>query len=142
MAYHHLCSSPSYVFHDRHTLSASPKTRPARSTAPSLKQVSCLFQSKSSIQISHVSLQDPITQTKNTPKHSNSQSPDGKTGSSTKSYVWVNPRSPRASRIRQLSYDSREIRDQVYNEKANTVAITVECCSPEKIRDKICCKHG
>ncbi|KAK6269172.1 hypothetical protein QUC31_013332 [Theobroma cacao] len=64
MAYHHLCSSPSYVFHDRHTLSASLKTRPARSTAPSLKQVSCLFQSKSSIQISHVSLQDPITQTK------------------------------------------------------------------------------
>ncbi|KAK6269164.1 hypothetical protein QUC31_013324 [Theobroma cacao] len=106
MAYHHLCSSPSSVFHDRHTLSASPKPRPARSTAPSLRLVSCSFQSKSSIQISHVSLQDPITQTKNTPKHSNSQSPDGKTGSSSKSYVWVNPRSPRASRLRQLSYDS------------------------------------
>ncbi|EOY28977.1 Pentatricopeptide (PPR) repeat-containing-like protein [Theobroma cacao] len=125
MAYHHLCSSPSYVFRDRHTLSASPKTRPARSTAPSLKQVSCLFQSKSSIQISHVSLQDPITQTKNTPKHSNSQSPDGKTGSSTKSYVWVNPRSPRASRLRQLSYDSR------YSSLVK-VADSLDSCKPNE----------
>ncbi|KAK6269174.1 hypothetical protein QUC31_013334 [Theobroma cacao] len=35
-----------------------------------------------------------------------------------------------------------QIRDQVFNEKANTVTITVVCCSPEKIRDKICCKGG
>ncbi|KAL3850959.1 hypothetical protein ACJIZ3_012841 [Penstemon smallii] len=33
-----------------------------------------------------------------------------------------------------------EIRDQVYDEKGNTVTITVVCCSPEKIRDKLCCK--
>ncbi|XP_007026347.2 PREDICTED: pentatricopeptide repeat-containing protein At4g16390, chloroplastic [Theobroma cacao] len=125
MAYHHLCSSPSSVFHDRHTLSASPKPRPARSTAPSLRLVSCSFQSKSSIQISHVSLQDPITQTKNTPKHSNSQSPDGKTGSSSKSYVWVNPRSPRASRLRQLSYDSR------YSSLVK-VAETLDSCNPNE----------
>ncbi|XP_022724331.1 protein PYRICULARIA ORYZAE RESISTANCE 21-like [Durio zibethinus] len=35
-----------------------------------------------------------------------------------------------------------QIRDQIYDEKANTVTITVVCCSPEKIRDKICCKGG
>ncbi|KAL0321053.1 UNVERIFIED_CONTAM: hypothetical protein Sradi_5366800 [Sesamum radiatum] len=35
-----------------------------------------------------------------------------------------------------------QIRDQVYDEKNNTVAITVVCCSPEKIRDKLCCKGG
>ncbi|XP_059289653.1 protein PYRICULARIA ORYZAE RESISTANCE 21-like [Lycium ferocissimum] len=30
-----------------------------------------------------------------------------------------------------------QIRDQVYDEKANTVTITVACCNPEKIRDKL-----
>ena len=37
---------------------------------------------------------------------------------------------------------TREIRDQVYDEKQNLVTITVVCCSPEKIRDKLCCKGG
>ncbi|GMI77539.1 hypothetical protein HRI_001423200 [Hibiscus trionum] len=35
-----------------------------------------------------------------------------------------------------------QIRDQVYDEKANTVTITVICCNPEKIRDKLCSKGG
>ncbi|KAE9447015.1 hypothetical protein C3L33_21087, partial [Rhododendron williamsianum] len=35
-----------------------------------------------------------------------------------------------------------EIRSQAYDEKQNTVTITVVCCSPEKIRDKLCCKGG
>ena len=35
-----------------------------------------------------------------------------------------------------------EIRNQDYDEKANTVTITVVCCNPEKIRDKLCCKCG
>ncbi|XP_059624819.1 leucine-rich repeat extensin-like protein 3 [Cornus florida] len=35
-----------------------------------------------------------------------------------------------------------QIRNQVYDEKQNTVTITVVCCSPEKIRDKLCCKGG
>ncbi|XVE91081.1 hypothetical protein DITRI_Ditri20bG0127200 [Diplodiscus trichospermus] len=35
-----------------------------------------------------------------------------------------------------------QIRDQIYDEKANTVTITVVCCNPEKIRDKICCRGG
>ncbi|KAH0745020.1 hypothetical protein KY285_006677 [Solanum tuberosum] len=33
-----------------------------------------------------------------------------------------------------------QIRDQVYDEKANTVTITVVCCNPEKLRDKLCSK--
>ncbi|XP_071921574.1 uncharacterized protein [Coffea arabica] len=37
---------------------------------------------------------------------------------------------------------SSEIRDQVYDEKQNLVTITVVCSSPEKIRDKLCCKGG
>lgn len=35
-----------------------------------------------------------------------------------------------------------QVRDQVYDEKANTVTIIVVCCSPEKIRDKLCYKGG
>ncbi|XWS15450.1 hypothetical protein CRYUN_Cryun34aG0002000 [Craigia yunnanensis] len=108
MAYHHLCSSPSSLFHDRHSLSASPKTRPIRSSPLSLKLLSRSFQSKTSIQVRHVSLQDPTTQgTRNSPKLSNSHYPHGKTASSSQNNVWVNPKSPRTSRLRQLSYDSR-----------------------------------
>ncbi|KAL6281865.1 hypothetical protein ACE6H2_012794 [Prunus campanulata] len=33
-----------------------------------------------------------------------------------------------------------QIRDQLYDEKQNQVVIKVVCCSPEKIRDRICCK--
>ncbi|XVF75174.1 hypothetical protein PTKIN_Ptkin13bG0166000 [Pterospermum kingtungense] len=104
MAYHHLCSTPSSLFCDRysHSLPASPKPRPIRTSALSLKLVSLPFRSKTSILISHVSFQDPMTQQSQNPPD-NSQYPDGKT----KSYAWVNPRSPRASRLRQLSYDSR-----------------------------------
>lgn len=39
-------------------------------------------------------------------------------------------------------FRTREIRDQAYDEKQNTVTIVVVCCSPEKIRDKICSKGG
>ncbi|ONI09716.1 hypothetical protein PRUPE_4G004900 [Prunus persica] len=35
-----------------------------------------------------------------------------------------------------------QIRDQIYDEKQNQVVIKVVCCSPEKIRDRICCKGG
>ncbi|KAF1882237.1 hypothetical protein Lal_00038883 [Lupinus albus] len=37
---------------------------------------------------------------------------------------------------------SKEIRDQKFEEKQNIVIITVICCSPEKIRDKLCYKGG
>ncbi|KAM5588927.1 hypothetical protein ABKV19_007073 [Rosa sericea] len=35
-----------------------------------------------------------------------------------------------------------QIRDQSYDEKNNLVIIKVVCCSPEKIRDKLCWKGG
>ncbi|KAL9237015.1 hypothetical protein vseg_011607 [Gypsophila vaccaria] len=35
-----------------------------------------------------------------------------------------------------------QIRDQVYDEKQNTVSITIVCCSPERILDKLCAKAG
>ncbi|XP_050214358.1 pollen-specific leucine-rich repeat extensin-like protein 1 [Mercurialis annua] len=35
-----------------------------------------------------------------------------------------------------------QIQSQIYDEKANTVTVTVVCCSPEKIKQKICCKGG
>ncbi|KAL3740927.1 hypothetical protein ACJRO7_022106 [Eucalyptus globulus] len=35
-----------------------------------------------------------------------------------------------------------QIRDRTYDEKENTVSITVVCCSPEKIKQKIICKGG
>ncbi|CAN4106674.1 unnamed protein product [Withania somnifera] len=35
-----------------------------------------------------------------------------------------------------------QVRDQVYDEKANTITIVVVCCTPERIRDKLCCKGG
>ncbi|MCD7452054.1 hypothetical protein HAX54_014894 [Datura stramonium] len=35
-----------------------------------------------------------------------------------------------------------QVRDQLYDEKANTITIVVVCCSPERIRDKLCCKGG
>ncbi|GKV48492.1 hypothetical protein SLEP1_g55302 [Rubroshorea leprosula] len=45
-------------------------------------------------------------------------------------------------KIKKLLCKFSEIRDQTYDEKANKVTIKVVCCSPEKIRDKLCCKGG
>nr|GMC53233.1 pentatricopeptide repeat-containing protein At4g16390, chloroplastic [Ipomoea batatas] len=55
-----------------------------------------------SLQISQVSVQEPTQTSKRT---SNSQHPDEKTKSSTKINVWINPNSPRASKLRQISND-------------------------------------
>ncbi|XP_011004530.1 PREDICTED: uncharacterized protein LOC105111002 [Populus euphratica] len=35
-----------------------------------------------------------------------------------------------------------QIQDQIYDKKAGTVTITVLCCSPEKIKEKIICEGG
>ncbi|GLT24848.1 hypothetical protein SLA2020_000160 [Shorea laevis] len=45
-------------------------------------------------------------------------------------------------KVKKLLCKFPEIRDQTYDEKANKVTIKVVCCSPEKIRDKLCCKGG
>ncbi|XAR65759.1 hypothetical protein NMG60_11009978 [Bertholletia excelsa] len=45
-------------------------------------------------------------------------------------------------KVKKLLCRYPQIQNQVFDEKANTVTITVVCCSPEKIRDKLCCKGG
>ncbi|KAI3434159.1 uncharacterized protein J3R85_006804 [Psidium guajava] len=45
-------------------------------------------------------------------------------------------------KIKKILCEIPQIRDQKYDEKQNTVLITVVCCSPEKIRQKIICKGG
>ncbi|GAA0141660.1 hypothetical protein LIER_02755 [Lithospermum erythrorhizon] len=45
-------------------------------------------------------------------------------------------------KIKRILCKFPQIRNQVVDEKTNTVIITVVCCSPEKIRDKLCCKGG
>ncbi|KAJ9689969.1 hypothetical protein PVL29_012571 [Vitis rotundifolia] len=45
-------------------------------------------------------------------------------------------------KIKKLLCKFPEIRDQTFIEKENTVIITVVCCSPCKIRDKLICKGG
>ncbi|KAK6149637.1 hypothetical protein DH2020_017162 [Rehmannia glutinosa] len=43
-------------------------------------------------------------------------------------------------KVKKILCKFPQIRNQVYDEKSNTVTITVVCCSPEKIRDKLCRK--
>ncbi|KAL7213782.1 hypothetical protein ACSBR2_016340 [Camellia fascicularis] len=45
-------------------------------------------------------------------------------------------------KIKKILRKFPQIQDQIYDEKQNTVTIVVVCCSPEKIRDKLCCKGG
>ena len=114
MAYH-LCSSPSSLFHDRqplcNSLSSPPKLGSKTSTFTySFKPTLLPSQPKTLLQITHVSLQDPIpleSQNLNPSKGNDSQYPDGKSGSSSKNYIWVNPKSSRASQLRKNSYDAR-----------------------------------
>ncbi|XP_010252754.1 PREDICTED: pentatricopeptide repeat-containing protein At4g16390, chloroplastic [Nelumbo nucifera] len=56
-----------------------------------------------------VSLHDSVAQESQANPSTMQESPasDGKTNSSSKSYIWVNPTSPRASQLRQKSYDAR-----------------------------------
>ncbi|KAH1040974.1 hypothetical protein GLYMA_09G013700v4 [Glycine max] len=45
-------------------------------------------------------------------------------------------------KVKKLLGKYPQIRDQKFDEKENIVFITVVCCSPEKIRDKLCYKGG
>ncbi|KAH1054889.1 hypothetical protein J1N35_032954 [Gossypium stocksii] len=124
MAYHHLCSSPSSLLRDRHSLSVSPKPKSLRTNPPTSLNLVSLSKTSIRASSSHVSLEDLMSQESQIPrKRTNSQYPDGKTAS--KSYVWVNPRSPRASRLRQLTYDSR------YSSLVK-VAESLDSCNPNE----------
>ncbi|XP_044462241.1 late cornified envelope protein 4A-like isoform X1 [Mangifera indica] len=43
-------------------------------------------------------------------------------------------------KVKKVLCSFPQIQDQVYDEKQNTVTIKVVCCSPEKIKQKLCCK--
>ncbi|CAI9292454.1 unnamed protein product [Lactuca saligna] len=45
-------------------------------------------------------------------------------------------------KVKKILCKIPEIRDQEYDVEKNKVKITVVCCSPEKIRDKLCHKGG
>ncbi|XP_028108921.1 heavy metal-associated isoprenylated plant protein 43-like isoform X5 [Camellia sinensis] len=45
-------------------------------------------------------------------------------------------------KIKKILCKFPQIRDQIYDEKQNTVTIIVVCCSPEKVRDKLYNKGG
>ncbi|XP_052202539.1 pentatricopeptide repeat-containing protein At4g16390, chloroplastic [Diospyros lotus] len=111
-----LCSSPSSLSHDHHLFCNPisppwpPKRTPFRSPFP-LKHFPCplSLHSPTCLQFLRVSIQDPISSETQKPSSSqvpNSEFPDENTTSS-KSYIWVNPKSPRASRLRRQSYDAR-----------------------------------
>uniref|UniRef100_A0A9I9E0F7 Smr domain-containing protein n=1 Tax=Cucumis melo TaxID=3656 RepID=A0A9I9E0F7_CUCME len=107
-----LCHSPPTFFTYHHSLSNS--LTPQRKTT--LSNSSPLFKlnpiprhSTPFLQITNISLQEHSPQeTHNTIPSDDeiSKYSDAKSGSSSKSSVWVNPRSPRASKLRKQSYEA------------------------------------
>ncbi|KAI5430116.1 hypothetical protein KIW84_034622 [Lathyrus oleraceus] len=45
-------------------------------------------------------------------------------------------------KVKKILCKYSQIRDQLYDEKNGIVTIRVVCCSPEKVRDNICCQGG
>ncbi|XP_027332126.1 pentatricopeptide repeat-containing protein At4g16390, chloroplastic [Abrus precatorius] len=117
MAYH-LCSSPSSLFHDIPSIpSSSRKFKPRNSPSSSLTP-----QPKTPLRATHVSLHEPIPQdaTFDDPLAKSSSS---SSSSSKSSYIWVNPRSPRAKQLQRKSYDAR------YTSLAK-LAHSLDSCNP------------
>lgn len=112
MAYH-LCSSSSSLLHDRHSFCSSISSSHKLKLRPftfSHKFSSLTSLSRTNLHVNHVSLQEPITQaTKevDSSEEADSQDPVGNSSPSSKSYIWVNPRSPRAKLLQKKSYDAR-----------------------------------
>ncbi|KAL6990634.1 Pentatricopeptide repeat-containing protein, chloroplastic [Sarracenia purpurea var. burkii] len=112
-----LCSSPSSRSHDHYLFYSSLsspgllKSSPFRHTLP-LTHFSYLpsLHSRTPLQIARVSVQDPIseeTQNSNFSEVPSFRYLDEKATPSSKSYIWVNPRSSRASQLQRQSYDAR-----------------------------------
>nr|CAC01940.1 67kD chloroplastic RNA-binding protein, P67.1 [Raphanus sativus] len=103
----HLYSSPSSLLHDPYPLcnllSVHHKSTP-RSFVSSYNPNSPPFHSRTLLQTSHVSLQEPLPQETQIEKPELEANPPA---SGSKRYAWVNPKSPRASQLRRKSYDSR-----------------------------------
>ncbi|KAI4298812.1 hypothetical protein L6164_032329 [Bauhinia variegata] len=99
----HLCSSPSSLLHER-------QPRPLHKfKAGNFAFLYKLPKSKTFIHVNHVSLREPVPQTEDlsSAEDSNFQDSGGKSTPSSKSYIWVNPRSPKAKLLRKKSFHSR-----------------------------------
>ncbi|XP_028754963.1 pentatricopeptide repeat-containing protein At4g16390, chloroplastic-like [Neltuma alba] len=130
MAYH-LCSSPSSLLHDRQTFCSSVCSShklKVRAFTHSNK-VTCLGpQSRTLLHVNHVSLQEPIAQATTEDVESMEEENCDDTvakSTSSKSYIWVNPRSPRAKQLLKRSYDAR------YSFLVKT-ADSLNSCSPNE----------
>nr|TKS09719.1 hypothetical protein D5086_0000088200 [Populus alba] len=123
-----LCSSPSSLYKRLCNISSSSsrdsKSRNLNNNFYHSSKINTLSsQSRAtSLQITNVSLQDEEIPRQETSKDSNFK---GKTGSSSKSYIWVNPKSSRASILRKSSYDAK------YTSLVNA-AKYLNSCSPNK----------
>ncbi|XP_022142513.1 pentatricopeptide repeat-containing protein At4g16390, chloroplastic [Momordica charantia] len=108
-----LCHSPSTFFSDHHPLSNSLNSQhriTLRKSSHRFKLNPTPHHSKTCLRITNVSLQEYAAQEAQNPiptQDESSKYPDGKSNSSSKSSVWVNPRSPRASKLRNQSYEAR-----------------------------------
>ncbi|KAJ9180818.1 hypothetical protein P3X46_009021 [Hevea brasiliensis] len=107
MAYN-LCFSPSSLYQPLCNSILSSRDPKPRYFNFSSGLTSFQLQSRTSLQITRVSLQDQIAQEATQEQDANVQYPDGKRRTySSKSYAWVNPNSPRASQLKKRSYDTR-----------------------------------
>ncbi|KAL3521823.1 hypothetical protein ACH5RR_014657 [Cinchona calisaya] len=105
MAYN-LTSAPTHLSHDPHLFFCNSLTSPQR--PPKTLNFPLKTHPKTSLFIPQVSIQEPSIHTSNpqlSPNPDEKSSPSS--SSSTKSYIWVNPRSSRASKLRKNSYDFR-----------------------------------
>ncbi|KAG7019368.1 Pentatricopeptide repeat-containing protein, chloroplastic, partial [Cucurbita argyrosperma subsp. argyrosperma] len=101
---------PSTFFTDHNSLTFHYKTTLCKSSSRVFKLNPIPYHSKPFLQITDVSQQEYAPQETRNPSPSDdeiSKFPDGKSGSSSKTSVWVNPSSPRASKLRKQSYEAR-----------------------------------
>ncbi|KAK6932857.1 Pentatricopeptide repeat [Dillenia turbinata] len=119
MAYH-LGSSPSLLRSESQSFffNSLSSSRPLQFTPLRTRALTTNLKFPSQ-QATHVSLQGSIPQEIENPS-GESQNPDKKSNSS---YIWVNPRSPRASQLRKKSYDAR------YNSLVK-LAESLNSCNP------------
>ncbi|CAN1753097.1 Pentatricopeptide repeat-containing protein At4g16390, chloroplastic [Linum perenne] len=104
MAYS-LCASPYQTPFNSLSSPCSRDQKPRPSTHSFKLPTFSSPQSKSSLHFTtYVSLQDSVAQ--QPLKDDNVSKPNGKSASPAKSFVWVNPRSPRAAELRLESHDS------------------------------------
>ncbi|CAK9156811.1 unnamed protein product [Ilex paraguariensis] len=127
MAYN-ICSSSSSLSHDPHLFFSSFSPPLALQFAlfqptPRLKQSNHSITLKPSLQLTQVSSQIPVSERTHPPNPPNSQSLDEKANSSSKSYIWVNPKSPRASQLRRHSYNARYA-------SLSKIAKSLDSCNP------------